>query len=194
MLTKDAKTVARASYGRYYMPITLENLRRYGPDMDPFRIEQYNYKIPWDQFDMNHNNWVDPDEVAYWTPRLRDLTPYTHTTRTIDRSWQLFTSPDLKDQFTDQITFNIEREIVPEPRPLIDQTNDRHESWEFYLIRHFKPGHSPNRVIGTYNAGSAILAQPAGFPRVCDTRIGCSAFALGYQADAGDAARTKGAK
>ncbi len=30
-LTKDAKTVARASYGRYYMPITVEYLRRYGP-------------------------------------------------------------------------------------------------------------------------------------------------------------------
>ncbi len=31
-LTKDGKTVARASYGRYYMPLTVEYLRRYGPD------------------------------------------------------------------------------------------------------------------------------------------------------------------
>ena len=33
MLTEDGKTVARAIYGRYYQPISVESLRRFGPDM-----------------------------------------------------------------------------------------------------------------------------------------------------------------
>ena len=32
-VTEDGKTVARASYGRYYLPLTAESLRRFGPDM-----------------------------------------------------------------------------------------------------------------------------------------------------------------
>ena len=34
-LTEDGKTVARASWGRYYMPLSVEFLRRFGPDMPP---------------------------------------------------------------------------------------------------------------------------------------------------------------
>ena len=32
-ITADAKTIASANFGRYYMPVGLENLRRLGPDM-----------------------------------------------------------------------------------------------------------------------------------------------------------------
>ena len=42
-LTADGKTVVRAAYGRYYMPLTAEFLRRFGPDMPPVNrtYEQY---------------------------------------------------------------------------------------------------------------------------------------------------------
>ena len=33
MLTGDGKTMARAAFGRYYQPISVETLRRFGPDM-----------------------------------------------------------------------------------------------------------------------------------------------------------------
>jgi hypothetical protein len=117
MLTSDAKTVARASFGRYYMPMTLENLRRFGPDMDPTITEQYLYKIPWDPFDTHNgtvaaNGLVDASDVAYWTPRIRDLTPYAHNTLTTNQSWVLQTASNLKNQFTDEMTLNLEREII----------------------------------------------------------------------------------
>ena len=116
-LTADGKTVARLGYGRYWMPLTLENLRRFGPDMDPMTINTYLYKIPWDAFDTHDgavaaNGLVDPDDVAYWTPKIRGLTPYDSSTRTTDPSWRLFTAPNLKNQFTDQFTVNLERELM----------------------------------------------------------------------------------
>jgi hypothetical protein len=117
MLTSDAKTVARASFGRYYMPMTLENLRRYGPDMDPRITERYLYKIPWDAFDTHEgavaaNGLVDAGDVAYWTPKIHDLPYYSHTTLTTNQSWVLQTSSNLKNQYTDQMTLNLEREII----------------------------------------------------------------------------------
>ena len=47
-LTNDGKTVIRANYGRYYMPLAVEFLRRFGPDM-PFVDRHWQvYGVPWD--------------------------------------------------------------------------------------------------------------------------------------------------
>ncbi len=53
-MTGDGKTVARASFGRYYAPVGLENLRRFGPDMPLASIHRLQYSVPWDQVDLNH--------------------------------------------------------------------------------------------------------------------------------------------
>jgi len=111
-LSRDRKTVARASFGRYYMPLTLENLNRFGPHAPQTSVHRLLYRIPWDEFDTNpHNNYMDPAEVEYWTRQLHDMTSYSDTWIYDDQSWQLQVSPDLKNQFTDQLTFNLEREL-----------------------------------------------------------------------------------
>ncbi len=116
-LTKDAKTIARFSYGRYYLPITVEYLRRYGPDAPLVtRTWQY-FEVPWDQVD---SGWPDGDYIVD-TVETRNaarivgsLTPYEETVdEAADRfSWRLNTAPDLKDQFTDQFTISLEREVI----------------------------------------------------------------------------------
>jgi hypothetical protein len=112
MLTGDGKTVARASFGRFYMPLTLEALRRFGPDLPDMRTAQSWYKIPWDQADMNHNGIIEPPEVEYWTRQIRDMEPYEIRNLTTPLAWTLNVAKGLKNQFTNQITLNLEREII----------------------------------------------------------------------------------
>ena len=116
-ITEDAKTVVRAHYGRYYAPAGLENLRRIGPDM-PLRdtLTQY-FNIPFDQVDLNHNGFIDAEEVTDAARLLRGLDPLnsggfeSFWTQT-DPSWELSVSPDADNQYQDQFTFSFEREIV----------------------------------------------------------------------------------
>ena len=110
-ITNDGKTVARASYGRYYAPVGLENLRRFGPDMPLATIDRLSYSIPWDQVDTNHNGMIDPDEVTNMARLLHDLSPYAESTRTVDQSWEATVAQGTKNQFMDQWTVNFEREI-----------------------------------------------------------------------------------
>jgi outer membrane receptor protein involved in Fe transport len=113
-LTKDAKTVARFSYGRYYLPITVEYLRRYGPDAPLVTRTWEWYSVPWDQADLNDDGFIDTVETRAAARVVGGLTPYdTSTEEPADRfSWRLNTDPNLKDQFTDQFTFSLEREIM----------------------------------------------------------------------------------
>ncbi len=111
MLDKGGKTVIRANYGRYYMPLSVENLRRFGPDMPMMNRRMMFYNIPWDQVDTNGNLMVDYDEVIAATGLLHDMTPYNDYTFERDVSWQLKLADDVKDQHTDQLTFSLEREL-----------------------------------------------------------------------------------
>jgi hypothetical protein len=112
-LTEDGKTVARASFGRYYMPLTAEFLRRFGPDMPLVDRTFQMYEIgPWDTVDTNGDGFIDSFETLNAARKVYGSTPLSEEHQSIDYSWTLNTDPDLKDQHTDQFTVNLEREIV----------------------------------------------------------------------------------
>lgn len=119
-LTSDMKTIFRVSYGRYYLPLSVEYLRRFGPDMPQANIHYIFYRIPFELVDLNGNNYVDPDEVTnaarylygdtYLSPG--DRPDWWDEYQTSDYSWMLKVKEGTKDQYTDQITINLEREII----------------------------------------------------------------------------------
>jgi len=114
MLTKDAKTVVRASFGRYYMPITVEYLRRYGPDCPLVTRVYQRYSVPWDIADANGDGYIDTQETENAARQVYGMTPYFQETLPPQNfySWQLNVTPGLKDQFSDQFTLNFEREVL----------------------------------------------------------------------------------
>lgn len=111
MLTKDAKTVFRASFGRYYSPISIENLGNTGPDLDATQTHMMFYSIPFDQADLDGDGYISGDEVVAATRLLHNLTPYNDYWTTNDPSWNLKVADDLKDQHTDQFSVSLEREL-----------------------------------------------------------------------------------
>ena len=113
-LTPDGKTVVRASYGRYYQPLTAEFLRRFGPDMPPVNRTYERFLVgPWDTVDTNGDGMIDSLETLAAARRVHGLTPiFVEDQGETDTSWTLNVAPDLKDQHTDQFTLNFERELV----------------------------------------------------------------------------------
>jgi hypothetical protein len=112
-LTEDGKTVARASWGRYYQPLNAESLRRFGPDMPTVSREFQIYSVgPWDTVDTNGDGYIDSWETLAAARRIYGMTPISEEQQSIDYSWTLNTDPNMKDQHTDQLTLNIERELV----------------------------------------------------------------------------------
>jgi hypothetical protein len=113
-LTEDGKTVARASFGRYYMPLTAEFLRRFGPDMPlANRIFQIYEVGPWSAVDTDGNGEIDSYETLDAARMVHGLTPILEENRgETDYSWTLNVADGVKDQHTDQITLNLEREVA----------------------------------------------------------------------------------
>jgi len=118
-LTGDGKTVFRASYGRYYMPLAVEFLRRFGPDMPLINRAYQIYMIPWGIADINGNGYIEiyrfggaPSELQEAVRQIYGRDPIEETFSQIDPSWELNVAPDVKDMYTDQISVNIEREIL----------------------------------------------------------------------------------
>jgi len=118
-LTKDAKTVVRANFGRYYMPLAVEFLRRFGPDMPLVNRTYQIYSIPWSVADIDGNGYIDnigfnggPNELREAVRHIYGSTPIFETSQTINYSWTLNVAPNVKDMYTDQFTFNLEREIM----------------------------------------------------------------------------------
>jgi hypothetical protein len=122
-LTKDGKTVVRANYGRYYMPLAVEFLRRFGPDM-PFVDRHWQvYGVPWDQVDLDGNGYVDSTGVSgvnELREAVRLLAPMLNSydngmlyedISSDDYSWTLNVADNVKDTYTDQFSFNVEREL-----------------------------------------------------------------------------------
>lgn len=113
MLTDDGKTVARASFGRYYQPISVESLRRFGPDMPAKqRVFQIFEVGPWSEVDTNGDGQIDIVETRDAARKVHGLTPLSEEASETDPSWSLNVADNLKNQYTDQITLNLEREIV----------------------------------------------------------------------------------
>jgi hypothetical protein len=112
-LTADGKTVARASYGRYYLPVSAETLRRFGPDVPVATRTVQMYEVgPWSAVDTNGDGWIDANESLAAARLVYGETPLSEASAPYNQSWTLNTAPDLKDQHTDQFTVNFERELV----------------------------------------------------------------------------------
>lgn len=115
-LTSDGKTAFRASYGRYYMPLAVEFLRRFGPDMPLVNRTYQVYLIPWDIADINGDGYIDiygtPNEFQEAVRQIYGRNPLSESLSQADFSWTLNVAPNVKDMYTDQISLNIEREIL----------------------------------------------------------------------------------
>jgi hypothetical protein len=110
-LTSDMKTIFRASYGRYYLPLAAEYLKGSGPDA-PIQDRQWlYYTVPWSIADANGDRFVDMFEAINSARALHGLTPDSSYWDTYDVSWKLNVAPGVKDQYTDQFTLNLEREL-----------------------------------------------------------------------------------
>ncbi len=117
-LTGDGKTVLRASYGRYYMPLAVEFLRRFGPDMQETNVYYQIYMIPWEIADRNGDGYIwqygndDVNELRWAVRQIYGSDPIYERTDSFDPSWTLNVAEGVKDMYTDQISVNIERELV----------------------------------------------------------------------------------
>ncbi len=112
-LTDDGKTVVRAAYGRYYLPLSIEFLRRFGPDAPETTLVTQMFEVgPWSAVDTNGDGEIDTAETRAAARKVAGLTPLSEESRQFDSSWTLNVAPDVKDQHTDEVTFNVEREIA----------------------------------------------------------------------------------
>ena len=111
-LTGDGKTVLRAHVGRYYSPISVESLRRMGPDMGD-QTEAYSYYyFSWDEADLNGNDYVDPDEVRWMTDNLALREPSRlGSTSTQPASWRLEVDPSTTSPYSDQFNISLQRQL-----------------------------------------------------------------------------------
>ncbi len=113
MLTADGKTVVRGSHGRYYQPLSVESLRRFGPDMPLVqRTTQFFQVGPWSSVDTNSDGEIDELETRAAARRVHGLTPISVATDTNDPSWTLNVADNLKNQHTDHFTLNFQREVA----------------------------------------------------------------------------------
>jgi len=121
-LTRDEKTVFRASYGRYYTPVGVESFGSGGPDRDRTYSTTEFYAIPWAGLDLNGDGFITGSEFANAARQisLQHLTPIStewglgfplNTFQSSIPAFGLKIEPGLKNQHTDQFTVNLEREI-----------------------------------------------------------------------------------
>ena len=112
-LTDDGKTVARAAYGRYYLPLSIEFLRRFGPDAPETTLVTQIFEVgPWSEVDTNGDGVIDVQETRDAARKVAGLTPLSEESRQNDSSWTLNVADNVKDQHTDEVTLNVEREIA----------------------------------------------------------------------------------
>ena len=124
-LTGDQKTALRASFGRYYTPLGVESFGSGGPDPDRTYGTSQFYLIPWDGLDTNGDGAIFNKETVEATRRLLegdatlingwigelDLRNQFSTYDPSLRPWELKIQPGMKNQYTDQFTLSLEREL-----------------------------------------------------------------------------------
>jgi len=111
-LTDDRKTVLRGAVGRYFAPLGVESLRRFGPDLDRETVQQYRWYLPFNDIDSNGNGKVDPAEVSLAYQMLQNRPPDAlNTTYTKNPSWQLDVAPGTKSPYTDQFEVSLQRQL-----------------------------------------------------------------------------------
>jgi outer membrane receptor protein involved in Fe transport len=111
-LTGDGKTVLRAHAGRYYTPLSVEALRRHGPDMGDQVREKWFYWFTWDEVDANGNDSVDSDEVLWMTRQLAGKDPaYLASAAPQAASWRLEVADGTTSPYTDQFNISLQRQL-----------------------------------------------------------------------------------
>jgi len=104
--------VLRSHIGRYYAPLSVEALRRHGPDMGDQIREKWFYYFTWDEADHNGNDSVDPDEVVWMTEQLANKDPaYLAWSEAQNASWRLEVDPNTTSPYTDQFNLSIQRQL-----------------------------------------------------------------------------------
>jgi outer membrane receptor protein involved in Fe transport len=117
-LTDDGKTVLRASYGRFYMPLAVEFLRRFGPDMPLTNLRYQIFMVPWSVADANGDNYIDiygvngPNELQGAVRAIYGTDPIFERASQDDGSWTLNVAKGVKDMRTDQLSLSLERELI----------------------------------------------------------------------------------
>ena len=117
-LTDDGKTVFRANYGRYYMPLAVEFLRRFGPDMQDTLQYWQIYMIPWEIADRNGDGYIyqygndDVNELRWAVRNIYGRDPIYERVEEVPASWTLSVADGVKDMHTDQFSLNVEREVI----------------------------------------------------------------------------------
>jgi len=111
-LTEDRKTVLRGHVGRYYAPLGVESLRRFGPDMEPATQEHWRYFLKLSEVDLNKNGKLDFEEVRPATRLLNGRTPDVLVGRSIsDPSWALEVADGTSSPYTDQFHLSVQRAL-----------------------------------------------------------------------------------
>jgi len=111
-LTGDGKTVLRGHYGRYFFPLGVESLRRFGPDMEDTVTDVYRYLLTWDEVDLNGNGVVDFNETRPATALLHDAGGVLHHTNIDNPSWDLQVEDGTTSPYTDQFNVSIQRQLT----------------------------------------------------------------------------------
>jgi len=111
-LTGDGKTVLRSHIGRYYFPLGVESLRRFGPDMEPFQSNTWQYNIPFSEWDLNGNGMVDFGETEAGTRLIYGREPdWLMWGGESDQSWGLEVAPGTTSPYTDQFNISLQRQL-----------------------------------------------------------------------------------
>jgi outer membrane receptor protein involved in Fe transport len=111
-LTGDGKTVLRAHAGRYYAPLSVEALRRLGPDMGDQITETDFFWFPYEDVDQNGNNHIDPDEVVWMTEQLRNMdSAWSRAPSSGPASWRLVVADGTTSPYTDQFNISLQRQL-----------------------------------------------------------------------------------
>lgn len=128
-ITNDDKTILRGHIGRYYAPLGVETLRRFGPDMEPSLTETWMYLLPMSEVDLNGNGMIDFDEVRPATRLLEGRQPdWLMNSVTSDPSWALEVASGTTSPYTDQFNISLQRQLAGnfsvELSYVFKQTND----------------------------------------------------------------------
>jgi hypothetical protein len=111
-LTEDRKTVLRAHAGRYFAPMSLESLRRIGPDMDPTKWETSLYLIPVSELGLGPDAMINPNVVRAATRLLAGRTPNKILGKGVTQeSWSLEVEPGTRSPYTDQLELSVQRQL-----------------------------------------------------------------------------------
>ena len=112
VLTDDNKTVLSAHVGRYYAPLGVESLRRFGPDMEPSTTIQERYDLKMKDVDANKDGLIQPNEVIIATRLLAGRKPTTIVSTTKSAaSWALQVAPGTTSPYTDQFEISLQRQV-----------------------------------------------------------------------------------